>query len=40
MFDGSLPEFDDLAAASDAGVVDAAAGWARADLGSSRGGLL
>ena len=31
MFDGSLPEIGDLAAVSDAAVVDAAGGWARVE---------
>src|SRR6201987_2712624 len=31
MFDGSLPEVDDLAALDDAALVDAAAGWARTE---------
>ena len=31
MFDGSLPEIADLAALSDAALVDAAGGWARAE---------
>jgi hypothetical protein len=31
MFDGSLPEIDELTALDDAGLVDAAAGWARTE---------
>ena len=31
MFDGSLPEIADLASLTDAELVDAAAGWARAE---------
>jgi hypothetical protein len=31
MFDGSLPEVDDLAALDDAALVDAAAGWSRTE---------
>ncbi|HEY6646150.1 MAG TPA: DUF222 domain-containing protein, partial [Mycobacterium sp.] len=31
MFDGSLPEIDELAALEDAALVDAAAGWARTE---------
>ena len=31
MFDGSLPEIGDVAAAEDDAVVDAAAGWARVE---------
>ena len=31
MFDGSLPEIGDLAALSDAELVTAAGGWARAE---------
>jgi hypothetical protein len=31
MFDGSLPEVDELASLDDAALVDAAAGWARTE---------
>ncbi len=31
MFDGSLPEIADLASLTDAALVDAAGGWARAE---------
>jgi hypothetical protein len=31
MFDGSMPEVGDLAALDDAALVDAAAGWSRAE---------